>query len=29
VEGFRKVLLGIVADEVDRRRFERPSPNER
>jgi len=26
VEGFRKVLLGIIADEHDRRRFERTSP---
>ena len=26
VEGFRKVLLGIIADEDDRRRFERMSP---
>ena len=26
VEGFRKVLLGIIADGEDRRRFERPSP---
>src|SRR5579884_735731 len=24
VEGFRKVLLGIIADEADRRRFARP-----
>ena len=24
VEGFRKVLLGIIADEDDRRRFDRP-----
>ena len=29
VEGFRKVLLGIIADEDDRRRFERPSPAKR
>jgi DNA-binding MarR family transcriptional regulator len=26
VEGFRKVLLGIIADEDDRRRFERMAP---
>jgi DNA-binding MarR family transcriptional regulator len=26
VEGFRKVLLGIIADEDDRRRFDRPRP---
>jgi DNA-binding MarR family transcriptional regulator len=26
VEGFRKVLLGIIADDADRRRFERPRP---
>src|SRR5215471_15385445 len=26
VEGFRKVLLGIIADENDRRRFTRMSP---
>ena len=26
VEGFRKVLLGIIADEEDRRRFGRTSP---
>jgi len=26
VEGFRKVLLGIIADENDRRRFARMSP---
>src|SRR5712692_11917298 len=26
VEGFRKVLLGIIADEEDRQRFERPRP---
>jgi len=29
VEGFRKVLLGIIADEHDRRRFERTSPAKR
>lgn len=29
VEGFRKVLLGIIADEADRRRFERPQPVQR
>jgi DNA-binding MarR family transcriptional regulator len=29
VEGFRKVLLGIIADEHDRRRFERNSPAKR
>ena len=29
VEGFRKVLLEIIADEDDRRRFERKSPNKR
>jgi DNA-binding MarR family transcriptional regulator len=29
VEGFRKVLLGIIADEADRRRFERPRPRRR
>jgi DNA-binding MarR family transcriptional regulator len=29
VEGFRKVLLGIIADGEDRRRFERPSPTRR
>jgi DNA-binding MarR family transcriptional regulator len=26
VEGFRKVLLAIIAGEQDRRRFDRPSP---
>jgi DNA-binding MarR family transcriptional regulator len=26
VEGFRRVLLGIIAEEDDRRRFERTSP---
>jgi DNA-binding MarR family transcriptional regulator len=26
VEGFRKVLLGIIAGEEDRRRFARPAP---
>jgi DNA-binding MarR family transcriptional regulator len=29
VEGFRKVMLGIVADEDDRRRFDRPSRRKR
>jgi DNA-binding MarR family transcriptional regulator len=29
VEGFRKVLLGIIADEDDRRRFDRPRPPRR
>ena len=29
VEGFRKVLLCIIADEHDRRRFERTSPAKR
>src|SRR5262249_9875129 len=29
VEGFRKVLLGIIAEESDRRRFELTSPNKR
>jgi len=29
VEGFRRVLLEIIADEDDRRRFERKSPNKR
>ena len=29
VEGFRKVLLEIIADENDRRRFERKSPRKR
>src|SRR5215469_5787639 len=29
VEGFRKVLLGIIADEDDRRRFERMSSKKR
>jgi DNA-binding MarR family transcriptional regulator len=29
VEGFRKVLLGIIAEEDDRRRFERPRPPRR
>ena len=29
VEGFRRVLLGIIAEENDRRRFERTSPNRR
>ena len=29
VEGFRKVLLEIIADEDDRRRFERKSTNKR
>ena len=29
VEGFRKVLLGIIADEDDRRRFGRPRPPRR
>jgi DNA-binding MarR family transcriptional regulator len=29
VEGFRKVLLGIIADEHDRHRFEGTSPAER
>jgi DNA-binding MarR family transcriptional regulator len=29
VEGFRKVLLGIIADEDDRRRFERLSSEKR
>jgi DNA-binding MarR family transcriptional regulator len=26
VEGFRKVMLGIISREEDRRRFERPAP---
>ena len=29
VDGFRKVLLGIIADEDDRRRFDRPRPPRR
>jgi DNA-binding MarR family transcriptional regulator len=29
VEGFRQVLLGIIADEDDRRRFERALPDKR
>jgi DNA-binding MarR family transcriptional regulator len=29
VEGFRKVLLGIIADEADRRRFAPPRPPRR
>lgn len=29
VEGFREVLLGIIAGEDDRRRFDRPSPGKR
>lgn len=29
VEGFRKVLLGIIADEDDKRRFVRKSPTKR
>jgi len=29
VEGFRKVMLGIVGSEDDRRRFERPGPPRR
>jgi len=29
VEGFRRVLLGIIAEEDDRRRFERTSPTKR
>jgi DNA-binding MarR family transcriptional regulator len=29
VEGFRSILLGIIAGEDDRRRFDRPSPRER
>jgi DNA-binding MarR family transcriptional regulator len=29
VEGFRKVLLGIIAEESDRRRFDRPTPTKR
>ena len=29
VEGFRKVLLGIIADADDRRRFEPPRPSRR
>ena len=29
VEGFRRVLLGIIAEEDDRRRFERTSPVKR
>jgi DNA-binding MarR family transcriptional regulator len=29
VEGFRKVLLGIIAGEEDRRRFDRPLPLKR
>ncbi len=29
VEGFRKVLLGIIADQDDRRRFEPTSPGKR
>src|ERR1700745_4335893 len=29
VEGFRKVLLGIIADEDDRQRFESMSPKKR
>jgi DNA-binding MarR family transcriptional regulator len=29
VEGFRRVLLGIIADEDDRRRFDRPRPPRR
>src|ERR1700758_1548242 len=27
VKGFRRVLLGIIAEEHDRHRFERPSPD--
>ena len=29
VEGFRKVMLGIIADAEDRRRFDRPSRGKR
>jgi DNA-binding MarR family transcriptional regulator len=29
VEGFRKVLLGIIASDEDRRRFDRPLPKKR
>ena len=29
VEGFRKVLLGVIAAEDDRRRFDRPRPQRR
>ena len=29
VEGFRRVLLGIIAEERDRHRFERTSPDKR
>ena len=29
VEGFRQVLLGIIAEEADRRRFERTPPGKR
>ena len=29
VEGFRRVLLGIIAEEHDRHRFERTSPDKR
>ncbi|HJU17463.1 MAG TPA: MarR family transcriptional regulator [Stellaceae bacterium] len=29
VDGFRKVLLGIIADEADRRRFAPPPPGQR
>jgi DNA-binding MarR family transcriptional regulator len=29
VEGFRKVMLGIIAGEEDRRRFDRPSRSKR
>jgi DNA-binding MarR family transcriptional regulator len=29
VEGFRKVLLGVIAEEDDRRRFDRPRPPRR
>ena len=29
VEGFRRVLLGIIAEDHDRHRFERTSPDKR
>lgn len=29
VAGFRQVMLGIIAEEADRRRFERPAPAQR
>jgi hypothetical protein len=29
VEGFRKVLLGVIADDTDRRRFVPPRPPRR